>query len=419
MPLYDDLKAIKTDADALQLINTSTNRARRSRIRARVDTLVAAHAPAPPPPPPPPPDPEPPPPPPPPPDPPPSGARLQPANIMRIGSFRVPNVSAGQADTSFAYGGLTCSITPRKTLLLSTHPYHQYLAELSIPSIGGTAGLIGSVTELQGNITGSGQVRIGGHLQLPNGQLLYTKFRYYDADHGQVASHFVKNWPGGGVLAGPIKVGSLNPGFYSGYMCPIPAAWQSALGGDVITGNCCLSILGRTSFGPSAHAVFSDRLGAGSKPLVYYPEKNQTLAKYGVAGQVSPIFNGATKITGVIFPDGTDTVLFTGMTGTGPYWYGDSSQGGRTDPYNPYKGEHAPPYRAWAWAYDAHDLADVAAGRKAPYDVKPYANWDLGLSAHHDFGFGGSAYDPATKRFYCGRSLSDGEKPVIEVFEIR
>ena len=98
-----------------------------------------------------------------------------------------------------------------------------------------------------------------------------------------------------GEVGGPYKVGTVPAGFVSGYFGLIPAEWQGALGGPVLNGHCCLSIISRTSYGPAAFAIDPTQLGTIDpvpiSPLVYYPNEHQTLGEWGAD---STVFNGTT-----------------------------------------------------------------------------------------------------------------------------
>ena len=97
---------------------------------------------------------------------------------------------------------------------------------------------------------------------------------YYDAN-GSQRLHFVSGLDLSvkGDVLGPYRVGKLGAGVVSGYFGLIPAEWQAALGGPVLNGNCCLSIISRTSYGPAAFAIDPTKLGTTDPlpavPLVY------------------------------------------------------------------------------------------------------------------------------------------------------
>ncbi len=342
---------------------------------------------------------------------------VQPANLEYQGTFKLP-VASGNG---FSYGGTALAYNPANdSLFIVGHVYDQDTAEVKIPSIGGTATVLQSLSDSLGGKLGSiggAEQRIGGNLVYKN-QLYTTAFIYYDATNSQTASHFSRPLTlKSGTVTGPVKIGSQGAGFYSGYMGLIPSEWQEKLGGPALTGNCCLSIISRTSHGPAAFAFDPEKLSAGAKPLVYYTSGNQTLGSYGASG-AHPAFNGSTRITGIVFPSGTSSVLFFGETGVGNYCYGESAACG--DRATDYKGEHAYPYRSYVWAYDANDLAAVKAGSKAPYSVVPYKTWELSQmgDVSPDFGVGGAAYDPATQRLFLSKKEADGDRPLIYVYKI-
>jgi hypothetical protein len=342
---------------------------------------------------------------------------LQAADLTHVGTFRLPRPSGA----GFSYGGTALAFNPANNSLFITTA-DQLTAEVSIPPIGETASIIQPITDsLNGKLTKLGSApggqKIGGHL-IWGDTLITTGFLYYDADHAQKVSHFTRPTNlSTGTATEPVSAGQMNPGFYSGYMAPIPPEWQAPLGGPALTGNCCLSIVSRTSFGPAVASFNPSRIGA-SNPLIYYNVDHPTLGKYGDP-KPNLAFNGTTKIRGLVFPEGTASVLFFGTTGIGKWCYGEASECG--DPVYPYKGDHAYPYRPYVWAYDARDLAAVKTGKKRPWQVVPYATWDLSSTIGEVSldQIGGAAYDPATGRlFLSSRGADGGDNPLIHVYLI-
>jgi hypothetical protein len=245
--------------------------------------------------------------------------------------------------------------------------------------------------------------------------LFFTKYIYYDATNSQTQSLFVRSTDLSttGQVRGPYQVGPLKAGFYSGYMAAVPDALQSALGGPVLTGNCCLNIISRTSYGPAAFAL--DPPTAVSQknavPLLYYPSDHTTLGGYN---GVTNYFGGSDNMGGVVVPDGFGSVLFFGQHGT-TFCYGGATE--CKDPSNPYQGVHGYPYQSYVWAYRVDDLGDVRSGKKAPWAITPYATWilpELGGSR-----IGGVAYDPARRLIYVSQIDGDGPRPLIHVYTIR
>jgi hypothetical protein len=346
-----------------------------------------------------------------------SSLLVQKADMAYQGSFKVPTISGN----GLTYGGHGLAYNPAKnSLYIVGHIYDLDTAEISIPAIGGTATLLQSLKDSTGgklNSIGSGSVRIGGNLVYKN-KLYTTGFVFYDANNSQTLSHFNRplDLSASGAV-GPYRVGSQGAGFYSGYMTAVPSEWQAKLGGPALTGNCCMSIISRTSYGPSVASWDPENSSPNASTLVSYDQSHQTLGTYGASG-THPVFNGTTRVTGVFFPPGTASVLFFGTTGVGNYCYGEAAECG--DPSNNSKGEHAYPYRAYIWAYNANDLAAVKAGSKAAYSVTPYATWELSEFGNigFDYSTGGAAFDPATGRVYVSEINGDGEKPLIHVYKV-
>jgi hypothetical protein len=135
------------------------------------------------------------------------------------------------------------------------------------------------------------------------------------------------------------------------------------------------------------------------------------LADYHTGNQY---WSANTIITGVVFVQGTRTVLFFGKHGLGNYCYGGGDQ--CNDPDDPSKGTHSYPYEAHVWAYDANDLLTVKNGQKQSWEIRPYAVWTLDSSFYDIQGVG---YDPAKQRLYVSVACQVGNcLPIIRVYQI-
>ena len=273
-----------------------------------------------------------------------TGGLLQAGNLVHQGAFHVPGGihAGGQANAGFKYGGTALAYNPvNNSLYLAGHDWDQFVGEVSVPALGGTGTLLQNLVDpTEGklasvNPSDSGSKKLGGMLVLSN-SLVITGFSFYDGSGTQALSHFMRplSLSTKGQVVGPYRVGSLGGGFYAGYMGVIPAEWQAALGGSAITGQCCLSVISRTSYGPAAFAFNPTVTGQTASSLLYYTGSNP-LEPYGAGGS-HPLFNGTTKVRGVVFPKGTSSVLFIGSTGVGAYCYGqgtsDSSLNGKGVP---------------------------------------------------------------------------------------
>jgi hypothetical protein len=374
---------------------------------------------------------------------------IQSTDLTYIGGFRPPQGALPGATYGFEYAGANgaaggLAYNPaHNSLFINNHVYEQKTAEISIPALTNTTNRNSLVTAtlLQNpfDLTEGHLINMIGGFMIYNDKLIGSQFIYYDAGGEATTSHFVSNLnlSQTGDFKGMYRIGSLNPAFYGGYMTSIPAEWQSAFGGPALTGQCCLSIIGRTSFGPSLHVFNPDDLGVKNPvpatALIYYdgPGPHTTLGDT----QAGPYFNEAgTTVRGVVFPAGSRSILFFGRHGLGAYCYGpgtsDPNQAGQPadggvdtwcyDPDFSSKGGHLYPYHYYVWAYDAIDLLTVKNGQKNPWDIKPYAVWSFDLPfGDGGGGFMGAAYDPATQRIYLAQTCADANcAPIIEVLQL-
>ncbi len=359
---------------------------------------------------------------------------VQKANLVYQGAFRVPQ---GTTDMdTFNYGGTSLAFNPaNNSLFMTGHDWNQLTAEIKIPalvnstSIGNlnmgtliqgfkdpTEGKLGSINP--GDVNSK---KVGGHL-VYNGKLYVTGYSYYDGTGSQRYSHFVRplSLSTTGQVVGPVLVG-FDAHYTSGYMGLIPPEWVSQFGGPALTGNCCLAIASAQSNGPSA-TVFDPAAITGSGAVAA-----TTLVGYPLGQQLgpgeattNPLYNLTTKIRGIVFPNGTRSVLFFGRHGIGTYCYGTGDE--CKDSADSSKGTHAYPYVYQVWAYDANDLLAVKAGTKQKQQVVPYSVWTFTLPFGGTGGqnlIGGAAYDAANSMIYVSQQCSDTNcAPVIHAFKV-
>jgi hypothetical protein len=368
-------------------------------------------------------------------------------DLVYQGAFRVP--AEGQGD-NFSYGGQTLAYNPAaNTLLVGSR--HGKVAEVTIPPpVKGTR-----VEELPvatylapfrdpadghiRDIADDGAALDG--LLIHDGRLYGTGLIFYDANHTQRLTHFSRSLD----LSRPevqriYQVGETGKaGFVAGYMASVPVEWRTALGGPAVTGQCCIPIIGRTSWGPGLFSWNPADLGrrdpVPATPLMYYTEQHATLGSWEGS---SATYGGTTDVAGVAIIDGTRTVLFAGRNGTGKFCYGsgtDDAQkahergpNGETycyDPTSSDKGQHAYPYRLQFWAYDVTDLAAVRLGDKQPWDVVPYAVWPFELPSlgQPQPRLGRLTYDAAGRRLFITELFAErdgyGYRPLIHVYTVR
>jgi beta-glucanase (GH16 family) len=364
--------------------------------------------------------------------------RLQSADLQYVGAFRLPRTN--DEFTTYAYGGTGISYrASTNALAVVAHDWHQWIGEVTVPtpSTASTvsalptaaprvvprdllAGKIGLVNPSSPNAK-----KIGGTYPLPDGGWLVTAYDAYDGGGSSDKSHFRVS--ASGAVTGPFLVG--NAGFTAGWMLPIPAEWQSALGAPALTGVCCLSVIGRTSVGPTVTTFDPARDAQSGTMVLGYPLDHATLGKPEAP---TSLYTMSTLIRGAVFPSGTASILFFGVDGTSSCYGGgtaDRSLVGKKaadgvvwcyDPVNTSKGNHGYPYVSRVWAYDANDLVAVKQGRKQPWEVLPYTTWTFDLpfeSANR--GIMGAAYDAATGRIFLTGQYGDSDGyPLVHVLSV-
>jgi hypothetical protein len=364
--------------------------------------------------------------------------------LQYAGAFRLP--SAANGDT-FEYGGSPMAFNDARSSLfigsrvgkvaevtipepiastdLHALPVAEYLQGFEEP----TEGRIKDVAADGANLSG---------LLVYRGRLYGTGMIYYDATNAQRVSHFSRPLQLSAKGASPMRPvwQEKRSGYVAGYLALVPPEWQTALGGPAITGQCCVPIVSRTSVGPSAFAW--DPIDVDSKesvnaiPLLYYTGEHATLGPWSGS---NPTYGATVEVAGVALISGTRTALFVGRNGLGAHCYGDGTSDKSLhevtksgthycyDPVIPYKGPHAYPYRYQMWAYDLGEWAEVRAGRRDPWSVKPYAVWPFELpTPEPSVRLQGIAYDPAGRRLFIAQRSADKDtytaRPLIHVYRL-
>ena len=374
--------------------------------------------------------------------------RLAFADFTYMGGFRLPRTAQGG---DFSYGGLNLAYNPARNSLFADS-LHQKVAEVTIPAPVNTtdvnqmpfaAYLQGFSDPSEGHFREVEQGGPNGAVMaglLVHGNRLYaTGSIYYDAQNSQVVSHFSHSTN----LSEPSFLGMSQvwetgkAGYVGGYMASIPSEWQSLLGGPALTGQCCIPIVTRTSYGPAAFGFNPAGIGANTAvpaaPLLYYPSNHTTLGPWEGANSV---YGATTSMGGAAVIAGTRTALFIGRNGMGTYCYGhgvsDPALGGTKaadgqlncyDPASSDKGMHAYPYRYQIWAYDLADFAAVKSGTKQPWEIVPYAVWPFDFpTSGRTVRIGGVAYDAQRQLLYIAqyRADTDGyaERSIIHTLKI-
>ena len=366
-------------------------------------------------------------------------------NFQYLGGFRLPRETVN-AD-SFAYGGKAIAFRPATNSMFASSRANR-VAEVTIPNPLITSDvnqmpfasfLQPFADPTQGTLSQVGTTGVSVTGLMVYGDRLYgTANIFYDATNAQRKSHFSHslqlNQPS---FSGWSQVWTAGKqGFVSGYMSVVPAEWRSRLGGPVATGQCCIPIVTRTSWGPAALAFDPATVGqptVAASPLVYYTGEHPSLGDWSGSNSV---YGATTMMGGMAIVGGTRTALFVGRNGTGPYCYGNGtgnqalhlqpSPDGSHYCYDPTasdKGTHAYPYQYQIWAYDLNDLAAVKAGTKQPWEVMPYGVWPFELPTFEkQVRVGGVSYDAERQLLYITQLYADKDgfqsRPIIHVFQL-
>lgn len=423
---------------------------------------------------------------------------IQAGDVTLVGCFRVPPwVPGAPAPQSPGYGGHGLCYWPnRGSLLLVGNNQHQWVTEITVPAAPSLSSNLadlpfaetiqpytdvfcGKRLSVDGD-TYNG-VEIGGFTPDSGGDaLLAVVWTYYDNAHPpqkkvlfriaktdfsqltpddvqgpfQIGTGFSVSIPQGSQDDHDHRIG----GFASGYLTKIPPDWQELFGGMM---RLCgqgggVSILNRTSSGPSAQAF---RLPSGNERdpiqatmLMGYPSDSSnpsspfhhpTLGTWGEDGSGAGLYNGMQNFRGMVWPDGTRSILFVGWGGT-TFCYGaptsDPALHGQPVPNQPGQiycydpvgegtGPHGYPSRGLIFGYDANHFLDAQAGRTKPWDVVPYATWHLPplpFQAHvvdgvdvGNYDLWGAAWDQERRWLFASAYHCDGDNPLILVYHVK
>lgn len=372
------------------------------------------------------------------------------SDLQYAGGFRLPTATYGVSDVTYSQGPIALG-PGGQSLFVVGHAHQQAIGEFKIPALVNTLNVssMNTAAVIQGfsqvlNRPASGNRQaldtIGG-MAYVNGRLLVNGYQYYDAS-GAVSDTTL-------VVTDASRLSTSVVGGYhklpgnahaSGWISPIPADWQSVLGGTYITGHSSgVPIISRLSVGPSAFAFDPSTPDIGV--LAPATLKSTTLMDFslskpmgvGAANVEDYLYNVSLNNTlwnhlslaayGFIVP-GTRTYLAIGSTGglTSGIGYKITQDNGNlcggycsrkvADNYNYY------------WLFDLNDLVKVKAGQLSPSAVMPYAHGKLD-KAYANNGFNaviGGAYDSAKGLLYLslqgGDRMAYGWAPLIVAFKL-
>ena len=374
--------------------------------------------------------------------------RVQFSDLTFVGGFRLPSTSSD--GHSFSFGGRQLAFNPYSNSLFIGSRSGR-VAEVSIPAAvhSSNPSDMPVATYLQpfadpteGNLTQiPGDVTLDGLLVYGN-RLYGTASVFYDALNRQRVSHYSRSLQ----LNAPSFKGwssvwdATKTGYVSGWMSVVPAEWRGLLGGPAVTGQCCIPIVTRTSFGPSAFAFDPAQIGTSqatvpASPLLYYTENIRRwacgkeriprLRRHDWHGRPGDDCRHAHRA--LLWPHrpGAEFCYGTGTADASKHGtIGLNNEQFCYDPTSTDKGQHAYPYRYQIWAYDLNDFAAVKAGTKQPWEIVPYGVWPLELPTPEPTAtkLGGVGYDAATQTLYVSQLYADkgglSYRPIIHVIRV-
>lgn len=371
--------------------------------------------------------------------------RLTIAMMHYDGAFRLPADDFGISSMNYSEGPLVYN-PARHSIFIVGHNHQQAIAEFAVPPLIKSTQLAAlniAATPLQNFVTvferasnGNPQaLDVIGGLGLIDGQLLINAYEYYDAGGGNTHTTLIarnSNDLAHSRLEGFYEF-SGGAGHTSGWLSPIPIAWQDMLGGSHLTGQSSgMPIISRLSVGPSAFAFHARELTIAN---VASPIPTTTLLDFSLEhplhddlennSRSNTLWTHLSRVTfGVIVP-GTRTYATFGFSGghkSGVCYKCTQSNGYECGGYC---APDAKDYQQAYWFWDVNDLLKVKSGQLAPYAVRPYAYGALPTpfeNAGHQIG--GGSFDPNTGRLFFTIQKADtaqGEyanPPVVVVYRL-
>jgi len=385
-----------------------------------------------------------------------SGVVLSKSNFDYLGAFRVSQGNFGSSSFSgnsyvnaqyqpMAYNPNNNSLFLGQRTDTATKP--KRVGEISIPNIINpidvnfdilkleTASIIQNIQDISdggfdkiktdGLIpSDEAKAQLGGLFVYQN-KLFGTVWSYFDASgsnsyrsHWRANTNWETDYNFNGIHAvGTSPTGSkANGGFVGGYMCEVPDEYKNILGYPLLTGRTGGPIVGRSSYGPSLWGFSPDDFNydtpADATMFIGYTSSYQTLGGY--EDTPSMFYNRSTGIKGVLWPQGSDSILFFGVHGLGIVFdnegkpldntkepcFGAGTSNRNEAKTNDWLLKNAPD--GWVCGYQKLTASDISGGAACCFDPV-----DPSVGQHfHPFviGKGGSAYGPGTKDYKYART---------------
>lgn len=411
------------------------------------------------------------------------------SDLKYVGAFIVTSTTQTEGKTGFGSGRISISLDETSFFLTGLDTLNGNtgitIAEFPIPTIVNSTNL--------GDLNSTGaplqayssfynriayqtteNTRQIANMKIINGRMFVTTFDPYLAGGVDAMENlFVVETPddlANSAVTGYITIQNNNAA--NGWLSPIPASLQSAMGGDWLIGNARRdSVNSRWSMGPSAFSLNSvDLLAAGNSDIVntiqllkypietrmwwhlpgvnnwnyngghFFTDPNCPSWKAGTEPSTSPqnknwkpecVQNNDlwTEVSrahyGFIVPN-TNTYLTLGRIGgvrKGIAYKIFPINGGP----QPSSGEHPFDYTDWdnyIWMFDVQDLIDHKNGITASYDAMPYEYGSITLPFQNlgsdglSYRINSADYVESSNRLYISLVRGGEESPIILIYEI-
>ncbi|NIA20636.1 MAG: hypothetical protein GWP05_01425 [Anaerolineaceae bacterium] len=388
--------------------------------------------------------------------------RIEPGDLVYKGAFRLPDepeeVGWGWSGQGLAYRS---DGDPKDkadgypgSLFGVGHDWHQYISEITIPEpvVSAkknlaelkTARTIQKFHDIRGKKFPEMEQARSGLAWLPkqgqqtSGKLYFCWGPHMDEGSTAPSHGWCETDLANPQTAGPWKLGGLWTYVTTDYIFPIPKAWadKHTPGMRLATGR--FRDGGQGSQGPTIFAY--GPWNEGNPPKAGATVRATTLLQYSsVTDQVqhklkgyhhSDEWSGGAWLTS----GGRSAVVFVGTKGQGKCWYGFANgvvwpEEGPWPPVpeapNDQRGWWSSSFTAQIVFYDTGDLAEVAAGRKKPYEVQPFATLEIEKllyrarpqpEFHH---VGAAAFDRRRGLLYVIEFRGDEDKSLVHTWWVR
>jgi len=380
---------------------------------------------------------------------------IQPSDLVYQGAFRLP-AGDGSDARSWSWGGdargaATYYPNGDPTGLNNGYPgsifatgqgAHHHISEISIPvpvisnsknlSELNTATTLQSFQDVRGGLGGYLELIRTGLEYLPaQGSQTSGKIHVCWGQHFQEESDATHGWFNLD-LSNPQRVGlwyidNQSPYSVNEYIFEIPGSWANSNTPGKLLATGRYRDGGWSGQGPSLFAygpwnegnppASGTRLDAST--LLKYDSSEEIDALYDSSARTMNAYTHADEWAGGAWLTAAGNklaVIFVGTKGVGEYWYGNHN-GPCLDCEN--RGWWANRFEGQIIFYNPQDLADVAQGRRQPYEPQPYATLNIDQYLYNVEKYQEGGRDINQQKYHLGPPCFDRERAILYIFEFR